>query len=175
VARTQSGLANVLMDRDGPYVAEPLVRASLERFIALGDVQYEAISYGSLSWGAFRRGDLGEAIHWSVQALRTSHSIRAVGTTTITLHVGVILTQRLGRFEDAAVLQGAFEALCERYGVRPPAGLDRLLAIADPMLEVRASVPPDRVAEALERGRRMSLDEAVAMILRVAEEAATAP
>jgi predicted ATPase/class 3 adenylate cyclase len=174
VARTQSGLANVLMDRDGPDVAEPLVRASLERFIALGDVHYEAMSYGSLSWGAFQRGDLGESIRWSVLALRTSHSIRAVGSTTITLHVGVVLAQRLGRFEDAAVMQGAFEALCERYGVRPPAGLDRLLSIADPMVEVRASLPPDRVAEALERGRRLSLDEAVATILRVAEEAATA-
>ena len=48
--------------------------------------------------------------------------MRDLGTTTISLHVGVLVAAMIGRFEDAAEVIGAFEASCERYGVRPPAG-----------------------------------------------------
>ena len=63
--------------------------------------------------------------------------------------------------EDAAELTGAFEALCERYGVRPPAALERFLEGQDPFAVTRAALPPDVYEAAYERGRRLTLDEAV--------------
>ncbi len=49
--------------------------------------------------------------------------MRDLGTTTISLHIGVLLGALTGHFEEAAEIHGAFDALCERYGVRPPAAL----------------------------------------------------
>ena len=46
--------------------------------------------------------------------------MRDLGTTTISLHIGVLLGALTGHFEEAAEINGAFDALCDRYGVRPP-------------------------------------------------------
>ena len=77
----------------------------------------------SLAWAAFAAGDVGTASRLAVDALVESHSMRDLGTTTISLHIGVLLGALTGHFEEAAEIHGAFDALCERYGVRPPAAL----------------------------------------------------
>jgi hypothetical protein len=79
-----------------------------------------------------------------------------------------------GRFEDAAELIGAFEASCERYGVRPPAALNRFIATKDPFAATREALPPDVFAAAMERGRRLDLNEAVAKVAELGEVAAAA-
>ncbi len=42
------------------------------------------------------------------------------------------------------MILGAFESLCERYGVRPPVGLAALIGTADPLERVRATLDPPR-------------------------------
>jgi hypothetical protein len=79
-----------------------------------------------------------------------------------------------GRFEDAAELIGAFEASCERYGVRPPSALNRFIATKDPFAATREALPPDVFAAAMERGRRLDLNEAVAKVAELGEAAAIA-
>jgi hypothetical protein len=70
----------------------------------------------------------------------------------------------LGRFEDSAELIGAFEAACERYGVRPPLALTEFIAIHDPFAATREALPVDVYTAAVGRGRRLDLDEAVAKV-----------
>ena len=93
--------------------------------------------------------------------------MRDIATTTISLHVGVLAAAMAGRHEDAAELIGAFDASCERYGVRPPAGLDRFVGSSSPFTRIRDALPPDVYEAAYERGRRLSLDEAVAKVAEI--------
>ena len=86
----------------------------------------------SLGWAAFAGGDVATASRLAVEALVESQAMRDLGTTTISLHIGVLLGALTGRFEEAAEIHGAFDALCERYGVRPPAALARSSAASDP-------------------------------------------
>ena len=72
----------------------------------------------------------------------------------------------LKRPETAAMLMGAFEGLCQRYGVRPPRPSalpqrPRVLPALREALDSRA------VEAAIERGRRMTLDEAVALVVEL--------
>jgi hypothetical protein len=143
----------------------------LADFERLDDRQYYAMTITSLGWTAWARGDVGEACRLAVAGLLETFAMRDIGTTTISLHVGVLMAAMLGRFEDGAEINGAFDALCERYGVRPPASLDRFIATNDPFVVIRAGLPPETFAAAYERGRRMTLDEAVAAVVRLGEDA----
>jgi predicted ATPase len=145
--------------------------ADSERF---DDRQYHAMSVASLGWAAFVMGDVGTAISAAIQGLLESHAMRDLATTTISLHIGVLAAAMGGRFEDAAELIGAFEASCERYGVRPPAALNRFIATKDPFAATREALPPDVFAAAMERGRRLDLNEAVAKVAELGEVAAAA-
>ena len=93
--------------------------------------------------------------------------MRDLGTTSISLHVGVLIGVMVERFEDAALLTGAFDAAIELYGVRPPAALGSFIDSMDPFAATLAAMPPDAYAVAYERGRRMTLDEAVALIVEL--------
>ncbi len=67
------------------------------------------------------------------------------------------------------MLMGAFEGLCQRYGVRPPTNLSRFLSDLDPSPALRDALDPEQLEAALERGRRMTLDEAVDMVVGLGE------
>jgi hypothetical protein len=110
----------------------------------------------------------------SIDALLESHAMRDLGTTTISLHIGVLMAVMTGRFEHAAEMIGAFEASCERYGVRPPAALSTFIEVTDPFGATREALSADVYAAAYERGSRMTLDEAVARVAEVGEAAAVA-
>ena len=60
--------------------------------------------------------------------------MRDLGTTTISLHIGVLLGALTGHFEEAAEIHGAFDALVRALR-RPPAG--RAGAIRRPAGPVR--------------------------------------
>ena len=152
--------------------AEAHMKHGVEEFTRLGDAQYLAMSQASLGWVAYARGDIEGATRWTVRSLLATYGMRDIGTTTISLHVGVLLGAMSGREEDGAVIAGAFDALCERYGVRPPAALDRFIDAQDPFAMIRAALEPEVYDAAYQRGQRMSLDEAVAMVASLGEEIA---
>ncbi|MET0773820.1 MAG: hypothetical protein ABWZ82_12100, partial [Candidatus Limnocylindrales bacterium] len=151
--------------------AEQRLLADRARFERLDDRRYLAMTNGSLGWVAFMRGDLPRAIRQSVRSLVETHAMRDLGTATISLNVGVLIASMLGRLEDAARLSGAFESLCERYGVRPPGRLASFIGGIDPVAAARAAMPAEAFAAAVETGRRMSLDEAVALIVELGDMA----
>jgi hypothetical protein len=96
--------------------------------------------------------------------------MRDLGTTTISIHVGVLIALIMDRPEVAARLTGAFEAASERYGVNPPAGLERFLAVQNPFQTARAALSPERWEIEYTAGRRMSLGDAVEAVESMAAE-----
>ena len=82
------------------------------------------------------------------------------------------------RVHTAALLTGAFEGLCERYGRRPPAALEQFPQGRDPFPAAHAALGDEDFQAAVARGRRMWLDEAVALIVELGdamEDATTVP
>ena len=147
------------------------LRKGLADFERLDDRQYHAMTEASLAWAAFAAGDVPTASRMAIEALVESQSMRDLGTTTISLHIGVLLGALTGQFEKAAEIHGAFDALCERYGVRPPAALALFVGGNDPFEMTRQNLDPETWAEAYARGRRLTLDEAVAKIVTLGDAA----
>ena len=88
---------------------------------------------------------------------------------TITLAPTARVALDAGRTEDAAVLLGAFDNLCEVYGVRPPIGVLHLIAGADVDTRIKDVLGDEAYAGATERGRRLSLDEAVDLSVEICD------
>jgi predicted ATPase/class 3 adenylate cyclase len=178
MARAEWATAVIAMSRGEVGNAYERLAADRIRFERLDDRQYLAMTNASLGWAAFMQGDMPSAIRSSVAALVETHAMRDLGTSAISLHVGVLMASMLRRPEEAARLSGAFEGLCERYGVRPPASLETFIGDIDPVGSARVELGPEAFAEAFERGRQMSLDEAVALIVELgdmADQAAAPP
>ncbi len=170
VARIEWATANLMLRSGDVPGATAVFERSLGTFETLGDAQYHAMTCGSLGWARFVAGDLAAACRWSVQAIRESHAMGDLGTTTISLHVGVLMAVLLGHPEDGARLTGAFETLCERHGVRPPIALRRFLQHMDPFAMARNALPEDEWKARFAEGSRMTLDEAVALIVELGAE-----
>jgi predicted ATPase/class 3 adenylate cyclase len=141
----------------------------LARFEDFGDVQYHAMASSILGWVAYLRGDVMGAARWVVRGMIESHRMRDAATTTIGMQEGILIALALDRPDTAALLTGAFEGLCERYGVRPPATLQRFLDNLDPLTAARAALGTEKFEIAVARGRRMSLDEAMALIVELGD------
>jgi tetratricopeptide (TPR) repeat protein len=152
------------MGNGRPDEAASNMRRAIVEAERTDDRQYHAMSVASLGWAHFAMGDFPTAIRLAIDALVESHAMRDIATTTISLHIGVLAATMLGRFEDSAELIGAFEAACERYGVRPPLALTEFIAIHDPFAATREALPVDVYTAAVGRGRRLDLDEAVAKV-----------
>ena len=175
-ARAAWAFAILAMGAGRADEAAELLERALPEFERLDDRQYHAMTVSSLGWVWFTRGDMPMATRYAIDGLLESHAMRDLGTTTISLHVGVLVAAILGRFEDAAELIGAFDASCERFGVRPPAALGEFIKTHDPFAATVEALSPEAYAAAYERGRRLSLDEAVAKVAELGDAtAAMAP
>jgi hypothetical protein len=67
------------------------------------------------------------------------------------------------------------ETATAQYGVRPPAGLAFLISTREPSKRVEEALDPATLPDAMERGRRMSLDEAVELVLQLGRDAGLGP
>ena len=172
-ARARWALATTRMGQGRAEEAYRLLVASRAEFDRLDDRQYHAMSGASIAWALFVQGDVPSAARYATDALVETYAMRDLGTATISLHVGVLMATMVGRFDDALRLQGAFDALCQQYGVRPPAALERFIAGVDPFGEAVAAMPTATAAAAREAGRQMTLDEAVALVVEIGDEAAS--
>jgi tetratricopeptide (TPR) repeat protein len=171
-ARAAWGAGIVAMAKGQIERAEDYMRESLATFERLDDRQYHAMTAASLAWTSFAAGDVSAAARLAIESLVESQSMRDLGTTTISLHIGILLGARIGRFEEAAEIHGAFDALCERYGVRPPLALTEFVGRQqDPFALTRQNLDPSVWAAAYDRGRRLTLDEAVAKIVGLGDAA----
>ena len=136
---------------------------SLVDFDRLDDPQYRAMTTSSLGWVAFLRGDIPLATRYAIDGLLETHRMRDVGTTTISLHIGVLLAMMLGRWEEGAAVHGAYEAPAS--GERAAAGrAGAVLRHAGPIRGHEGGARRCRLRGRLRtRPWRLTLDEAVAL------------
>ena len=155
--------------------AERIFQEGLVTFRATGDPWYEALALGSLAWCAFAKGDSRAAVDYFVRSLALDQALGDVASVTITLEVAAIAAIELGRFETGAVLIGAMETATATYGVLPPGGIARLISARKPADRIAAMLDPATFEAAKARGRRLSLDEAVELIVGMAREEGLGP
>jgi tetratricopeptide (TPR) repeat protein len=154
-----------------PAESKAIFERAREYFVRSGDTWYEALALGSLAWVAFGEGDARTAIAFYVRSILLGQAIGDMATTAISLEVAAIGALELGQPEKAATLLGALDTACLRYGVRPPAGLRFLISTKEPRERLREALDDAAIAQWMEVGRRMSLDEAVELFVSIATEA----
>jgi predicted ATPase/class 3 adenylate cyclase len=169
VNRVDLSTSMLLMESRGPDAMVEAIGPILERAVALDDAPYVVIAGGTLAWGSFMLGNVDTAAHLALDALLASYGMRDVAGATIALPAAALVAIEFGRTEEAALTMGAFEGLCERYGVRPPVGLELLIRQTDPLVRLQGLLDPASLAGALERGRRMTIDEAMDVVVRIGD------
>jgi hypothetical protein len=169
--RASWGAANLAYTRDGPEAGLVAMMAVHQRTVELGDAVYEALASASVAWNYDAMGDTASAAAWAIRSMTRMYRLRDLGSTTIGLPIAALVAIHADRAEDAAVIVGAFEALCERYGVKPPVGLADLINRSDPLGRIAENLEPEVVAAALERGRRSSLGDVIALIEQIGRDA----
>jgi predicted ATPase/class 3 adenylate cyclase len=163
-ARLEWTRLNLALAR-GESGLEDRMLAARRRFEALGDDWYVSLTLGTLAWSALARGDFHNALRWWLGSLNMSHTMGDIATVTVGFRAAAIVVGQLGMLREAITILGAFEALCARYGVRPPALFEEIT----PGLEVLPiGLEDDPGATA--RGAAMSFDEAVDYVTSVVKE-----
>lgn len=164
------GQATYLLGEGRVAEAVPIFASTMVRFEALGDALYHALSMGSFVWIEIMRGNFDEARRWTIRTIVKLHALRDVASTTVSIQEAVVLALESGRAEDAGLLMGAFQGLCERHGVRPPMPLQQIVNSRRPRERLEEALSPQELDKLIDRGKRMSLDDAVAFIVRMADE-----
>jgi hypothetical protein len=167
LARTIWARGTLVMVRDGPAQAAPIFKEAMRAFERTGDTWFHPMAVGSLTWAYFALNEPIEAARWASQTIVEYHAMRDRTTTTISLAPSARVALDGGMAEEAAVLLGAFHSLCELYGVTPPSGILYLISGANIEERAREALEPDEFEAALDRGRRLTLDEAVALVVDV--------
>jgi predicted ATPase len=169
-ARAEWARATAHLQADDPAEAEVLFAELLGTFERLDDAWYHAMTLGSLAWTNFGLGNVHEAGRWLVRGFAETHALKDRASTVVNLPATAIMAIQAGHIEDAAVILGAVESLGVRYGVVTPPGLDRLILGKDPDTQVLDALGAEKVAAAKERGRRLSIDEAAELVMRIGAE-----
>jgi predicted ATPase/class 3 adenylate cyclase len=156
-------------DHPNPGSLEDLL-SLLERFERLGDTWFTGQTMMSIAWVDFATGDIPGASQWFVKAFSMAYALRDVTSTTIAIPLAALLAVIANRPEEAAELLGAHDHLQELYGVRAPMGLAQLLKASDPHITARDSLGDEAYEAAFARGSQMTLDQAVALTVKVQEE-----
>ena len=169
LARTIWSKGTLTMAGGDPAAAMPYFHEAVKAFEQTGDAWYHAMGVGSLAWGSFALDETRDAARWGTQSLVEYHALRDTSTTTITLAPAARIALTGGMPEEAAILLGAFGNLCEVYGVRPPVGVMYLFLAGNVEERTRQLLGAEEMAEAMDRGRRLTLDEAVHLAVAVSE------
>ena len=168
-ARVHWTRTSLLLRQKRPEVAREEMLEGLRKFRENGDDWYVALAEGTISWADLVLGDFESSVERGIRALRLSHELADIASTTISLRAGAILAVLADLPEEAITINAAFDALCARYGVRPPAFFETMAAPAagdGRPFTFDAEAYPDAAA----RGASMSLDEAVDYVVRVFED-----
>ena len=169
-ARVEWSIVTVASGEHPGMIGLPTLEALQEKFERLGDSWYAFQNFMSMAWVHFMAGDVAQASRWYIRALTGSISLRDVTGTTIAIPVAALLALEAGRPEDAARLLGASDHLTELYGVKAPLGLRELLGMSDPHGRVIAMLGEERYREGFDEGRQMTIEQTVALIVRVVDE-----
>jgi predicted ATPase len=161
-ARLRFTELNRRLERGEPGV-ENAMRESLATFHQLGDTWYEALILGTLAWMAAGAGNIHDSLRWGLASLHAHQAMGDVASPTIGLRFAAILLHLAGKAPEAVTIAAAYDALCDRYGVQPPAQFEDVTpGLAGKGLDLDAG----RYPEAAARGAEMTLDEVIDFITR---------
>ena len=151
-------------DFDG---ARDAIGDALRHYAEIDDQRFQARSRGYLGLVSLSTGDLSQAHTLFAQSLRAFHALAEPGGTAEGLTGLAAVAAASGDGSRAATLIGAAQRLRESIaGSELP--LERR-AMARHVDRARESIDPDDWATALERGRGLSLDVAVAQALGLSQ------
>lgn len=170
VARCDWGLALADMSLGRTEQAAHVVRNLLLQFQALGDVQYYAMAATALGWACYAEGDGLGAASWAIRGLIECYRSGDLATSTLSLQEAAVVAMILDRPAAAAMFMAAFDSLCDRYGVRSPASMERFLGVQTPFAALQELLTDQQFEAARGRGRQMSLDDAISLLVEIGEE-----
>jgi predicted ATPase/class 3 adenylate cyclase len=156
--------ANVLTMTD-PAAATTLLEGLLARYVELDDTFYVAMASGTLSWALFATGRYEEALEHAFRSFQLSAAGRDIGGATFGIREMQIVFHLLGALRPAAILEGAFEFLSNRYGIIAPPAFSEFTRRIWPGSEALSNELGAETYEALRgAGAAMTLDEIAALI-----------
>jgi tetratricopeptide (TPR) repeat protein len=137
-----------------------------ERFRELDDVPYLAMAFRALGSAYLTQGDRDSAIRWFIDGLfRLSREVGDDLAIIQTLPAAAMAAIERGRPEAATIIMGAHESLSRSHGVRPPVLLWVVFEEYNPLQRTREALEERDFNAALERGRRMRLEDVVELIV----------
>jgi predicted ATPase/class 3 adenylate cyclase len=150
--------------------AASAIRTLLAQFQERGDVQYYAMAASTLGLATYALGDSRTAATWAIRGVVECYRSGDLATSTISLQEAALVAAILDRPDVAATLMAACESLCDQYGVRPPNYFPRFLGDQFPDAAGHDLLTDQQHEAAYERGRRMSLDDAISLLVEIGEE-----
>jgi predicted ATPase/class 3 adenylate cyclase len=154
-----------------PAEARALMLELLPTFQEFDDVFYVALVSLSLSGIALGMGDIRTAVVSGVESLRSQLAMGDIASTILGLRGAALVLASAGLPADGALMNGAFDALCRRYGFRPPANPEDWASLGWTTEEALAALRSEGAyADEWQRGSTMSLEEAVDHLFRVVAE-----
>jgi predicted ATPase/class 3 adenylate cyclase len=167
-ARWTEGYLHML--RGQPDETQALMDELMAEFEELGDVFYIALAGLAQSGALMTAGDIEGAIASGLRSLRANHAMGDTGSLILGLRGAAILLVMTEHMQEAATVYGAFETISRRYGVKAPVDTDQLFPGGAVGEAAALELTGEPYAEAVARGSRMNLDEALEFIIDVFAE-----
>jgi tetratricopeptide (TPR) repeat protein len=155
------GLAQLAAGRGDTAEAIDLYRRSLTAFETIGDRGEEARILSEMGWTQIANGDLRLARRSFLQAIRAHTdiaSVRGVGLALLGLAAADAAEERN---ERAVQLAAAAEVYAQQEGI--VVAYSGEIPGTELVERARASLSPDELERAMEAGRRLTIDEAIAL------------
>ena len=173
--------ANVLTMTD-PAAATTMLEGLLARYVELDDRFYIAMASGTLSWSLIGTGQYEPALDHALRTVELAREAGDIGAATIAVREVQIVFHLLGGVRPAAILEGAFEFLSNRYGISTPPAFSEYTRRMWPGPEaIRKTLGSDTYEALRSMGAAMTLDEIAILIeesavdIRQARSALSAP
>jgi predicted ATPase/class 3 adenylate cyclase len=163
-ARVRWASANLMIAVDAAAAAREF-QELLRTYLELDDVYYAAMAAGSLSWSLTETGDLDRALEYAFLSFRLASGNGDISAATIAIRELEIHLHLLGHVRDAAIFDGAFDALSSRYGITtPPVFAEYVLRRWPGRAALRDALGNDEFDELHRVGAGMTLDELIELI-----------
>jgi non-specific serine/threonine protein kinase len=158
-----------LMSPDGAPAMDDVLE-HLARFEALDDRPYVSMAALALTAISFRNGDGEGALRWGLRTIESSLVQGDVISAIVGLRLAMALLLSMAKNREAALTNAAFQALCARYAIQPPADPEEWGALSAMSEERWAILRSEDYAADARRGASMTIEEAVDYLRRLVED-----
>ncbi len=160
VARLPWARVQMLARQGRLQEARAVLRDLYPRLEQLGDTFYLSMAAGATSWLSLSLGDNAAGLSWGMRSVEVQLGSGNLAAATIGLRQLAIVLLADGEPDDATTVFAAYQALCRRFGFRPPTYPEQLVPgfAWSPEQMARALTLPEH-REAAARGAAMSPEE----------------